>query len=92
MGAHLYPLFSIPWLLCLLVWNNVDCVAGDILREDLARILQRHVDGAKRSHGATGNLFGDVHLLNDESSVINMLLNLDLQLVSFFRRFSCIYR
>ena len=54
------------------MWNNVDRVAGNILREDLARILQRHVDGAKRSHGATRNLFGDVHLLHDESSFINM--------------------
>jgi len=56
------------------VRNNVDGVVGNILRKDLARVLQGHVDGAERSNCAAGNLSGDVNLLNNKSSLFNHLL------------------
>ncbi len=42
--------------------DDGDGVVGDVSCQDLAGILQRHVDGAESLHRPAGNLAGDLHL------------------------------
>ncbi len=42
--------------------DDGDGVVGDVSGQDLAGILQRHVDGAEGLHRPAGNLAGDLHL------------------------------